>query len=245
MYAVALTRLASSIDDEAAALARDLGGLAYEQRLKLKPGVPAIVLTTPDPARAADLHGALRGRGHDALVCRSEDIVPITEMVAMRRFRLDDDALATEGARLRWSDIAVLVRAVHRIAIETRETVAQRRLAPGRALLTGGLLTHKTTQQQVITRNEESEAVLYIFPRTSSAPWCMREQRASYEALGVDATPSSARNFELAIERIRVRARQAAYDDRLAARKAAPEEIALLVHVVASSLAGPGTSPFR
>jgi hypothetical protein len=229
MHVVALTKLAVSaapgssassgswVDDEAIALARDLGALAYEQRLKLKQGLPAIVLTTADPRRAAALHAALRARGHEALICRSEQVTATAAMIAMRRFRFDDDGIAIDGARLRWSDIATLVRAVHRVA--GRDPSAP--------------------------RDEETEAVLYVFPRTGGAPWSLREQHASYEALGSDATPSSLHNFELVVDHIRTSARSAAFDDRLASRRGSPDEIDILAHVVATALAADGTSPFR
>ena len=51
MYVVAILELATSVEAEAAALAADLGSTAYEQRLHLVAGLPAVVLTTADPAR--------------------------------------------------------------------------------------------------------------------------------------------------------------------------------------------------
>ena len=47
MFVVAITQLALSIEDESKALAADLGNTAYETRLILNGGLPAIVLQSP------------------------------------------------------------------------------------------------------------------------------------------------------------------------------------------------------
>ncbi len=248
MDVVAVTRLGTSIEAEAKALAADLGALPYEQRMKLQRGMPAVVLATPDAARARAVEERLRARGHDVIRFDTAAVVASDAMIAMRWFRFEPDGILTTDAqseRLRWADIAVIVRAAHRTSVETSEVVLKKQLAPGRALLTGGLIMNKTTAHKVTGHTEDSEAVLYLMPRTAGSPWLLREQRATYGALGTDVTASSIRNFELVVDRIRTSARQAAFDDRLVARKGTADEVDLLVHVVASTLAAGVGSPFR
>jgi len=247
MDVVAIVRLGTPIEDEARALAADLGSLPYEVRLKLKAGLPAVVLTTQDPARAVALHGALRRRGHEAIHCRGAEVVATEDMVAVRQLRLDPDALVSLSgtpARLLWIDIAALVRGVHRSSATIRKVVKQKKLAPARAVLTGGLMTSKTTTTTVLGTTEDDEAVLYVFPRTGGSPWSLRERNLQFGVLGDEATPTALRNFELVVERVRTNARQATYDDRLVNRKATPGEIDLLAHVIANAI-GHGGSPFR
>ena len=241
LYIVAITRLGTSVEDEARALAASLGTVAYDQRLKLNAGVPVVVLSTPDAANAHACVAGLLARGHGATLCESSEIVASDAMQQVRRFRFDEDALvATEGAgaRLPWHEITALVRAVHRTRTEASETVTQKRFAPARAVLTGGLVMNKKTTTTVTTRTADSEAVLYLFAAPGATPWLVAERHAHYDALGAAVTPHSTRNFELALAHIRERARGASFDDRLVTRRGPPDEIDLLAHLVARSLTG-------
>ena len=232
-HLIAITRLATSIEDEARALAADLGTLAYEERLKLAAGVPAIVLATADPARAQALAGKLAARGHAVHVCRPGDVVPADAMVSMRRFQLEPDALVAGDVRLPWADLAVLVRATHRRVTETAAATTEKKFSLGRTIATGGLSMRKTVTKDVVARSEQTEPVLYLFRRSGETPWLLREQSTHYGALGADVAPVAARNFALVIERLRAAAPHARYEDRLLARKVSPDDLDLLAHLVA------------
>jgi hypothetical protein len=248
MHIVAITRLGTTLDEEAKALAGDLGTLAYEQRLKLVAGIPAVVLSTPDDRRATALAAALQARGHDVIRCVATDVVATAAMVPLRRFRLDSDALVSTAQtteRLAWGDIAVLVRGGQRTVVEARETVRKRQLSIGRTMLTGGLLTSKTTSTSVVSRAEDVESVLYLFPRTGGVPWILREQHAQFDVLGYALSPSSAQNFNLVVDMLQSRARAATFDDRLVTRKGPAAEVDLLAHLIASSIKSNAGGPFR
>ena len=233
MEIVALARLAGAIEDEARALAAELGTAPAEQRLKLSAGMPAILLATPDVARAAALAASLAARGHDVMRCRTEDVVMSDQMIDMRAFRIEPDAVSTQGGgpdhRMAWEDVAVLLRATHRIATETHKTI-----------YFGAPRYRRTIDTTSVSR--EAEPVLYLFPR-QGLPWLLREAHARYDHLGVPATPSSVRNFELAVAQIQQHARAAAYDDRLLARRGPPDETDVLAHLLAAALRA--AAPFR
>ncbi|HEY1552216.1 MAG TPA: hypothetical protein VGG28_30525 [Kofleriaceae bacterium] len=111
MHVVAITRLATTPEVEAAALAVDLDTLVYEQKVKLSATLPIIVLKTRDEARARSLLAAIRKRGHACVGCNIDDIVASEDMVLVRQPRLDPGALVSGAHRLSWEDIALLVRA--------------------------------------------------------------------------------------------------------------------------------------
>ena len=230
-YHVAILAIATSVEQEAAALAADLGTIAYEERVKLAAGVPAIVLSTPELGRAEALAGTLRARRHAVHVCRASDVVASSAMTSMRRFGFDAEAIVAGDARLPWHDVSVLVRATQRRLVETTETVKEKKLSLGRALVTGGLVMRKSTERAVVTRSEDFEPVLYLF-RHGGAPWLLREHGTHYGALGAMLAPVSSRNFAIAVEQIRARAPHARFDDRLLARKSATD-IDLLAHLIA------------
>jgi len=248
MHIVALTRLAGTVEQEATALAKDLGGVAYEHRLKLAAGMPAIVLTTGDEARAESLAAALRKRGHGVVRFADHAIIPRSDMVALRRFALEPDALASlrvPAARIPWTDIAVLVRSTLRETDETTKVETKKQIAVGKAVLSGGLMPFKNTKQETTSRTTEIQGVLYLFPRTSGAPWLVLEQQTEFEPLGDAITTSSSRNFTLLVDRLRVLARGAAYDDRLVARRVPAAELDTYAYLVALSCEPSMATPFR
>jgi hypothetical protein len=204
MHVVAITRLATTPEVEATALAADLGTLVYEQKLKLSAALPIVVLRTRDEARASSLLAAIRARGHAGVRCSIDDIVASEDMILVRQPRLDAGALVSGANRLGWEDIALLVRAV-----------------------------------------VEGEGLLYAFTRTGGTPWLVREQRVRFDALGDAIVATSLHNFAMLVDTLRVRARLAAFDDRLMARRTTADEIDLLAHVIALSAEHAGASPFR
>lgn len=220
-YLVAITRLATPIEAEAKALAADLGGVPYDHRLKLAAGVPTIVLSTPDGDAANACATRVRARGNGVFICWSEDVLPAQELKFFEQ--------------LPFGELTALVRATLRTSTETTQTVKKKEFSAVRAVVTGGLITKKSTTTTSTSHASDIEAVLYVFGRAGTAPWLLREQHARYDALGAAVTPHSLKNFELAIAEIRKRAPQAKYDDRLVARKQAPEEQDLLAYIVATA----------
>lgn len=236
MHIVAITGLATPPDAAAAALARALGTLPYDERRKLAAGVPAVVLTSADAARAEAVAATLRGLGHQVIACDAEAVVPSSKMVSLKRFALGDDALVAGDERLPWNDLAVLVRAVERRRVETTTTVKEKKTDLVRAVVTGGLVRSKTTTRVETARNDESEPVLYLFRASAATPWILREQGTHYEALGARLQPTAAPNFVATVAELRARAPRARFDERLVPRRVpSPEELDLLAHLVAWS----------
>ncbi|HEY1812113.1 MAG TPA: hypothetical protein VGG74_07130 [Kofleriaceae bacterium] len=233
-YVVAIGALGTALEAEAKALADDLGSTAYEERLKLVGGVPAIVLTTRDGNAAQALVAKLRGRGHRAQLCRVSEVVPASAMILLRQFQLDDDALGTGRERLPWSDISALIRARHQRTATSVDIVKDTKFDLGRAIVTGGLMTRKTEKREVVTRSEITEQVLYLFRASGRLPWILREHSAHYGALGAALAPSAMLNFTIAVEQFRARASQARFDDTLL-RRTAHVDVDLYAHLVATA----------
>ncbi len=217
-YLVAILALATPVDVEAKALAADLGTTPYEERLRLTPGMPAVVLSTTDGDAARTLLAKLRARGHRAHACSAAAVVPAASMVSLRNFQLDADGLEAGGAQLPWSEVAALVRARTVRTSETTTTVKEKKFDLGRAVLTGGMMIRKVHTRDVVTRNEDFEQVLYVFRSDGDTPWLLREHATNYAALGAALAPSSSQNFATAIARFREHAPHARFDDSLLRR---------------------------
>jgi len=224
LFIVAVTDLHGPVEAEVSALAEDMGATAYDARLLLAAGLPAIVRTTPDRALALELLTRLRARGHGAVACDGSAVVSSEDMVAMRRPRLEADAVTLDDLperRLPYADVLALLPAVHQHRVDTATQTRQTKLSMGRALMTGGMAFTKTVKTNTHNAAEERDVVLYVFRRSGETPWLLRERGTGWAGLGLALAPSESENYRLAVAALRERAPGATFDDRLMTRKAA------------------------
>jgi hypothetical protein len=218
MFVVAIVELRGPAEG-LAQLAIDLETTVYELKLTLSAGFPAVVLATVDEARATGAVTAIRRHGHRAVMCDRATMVKSGAMTSLRDFQLDRDALlaTASGESLPYSDVLGLLRASHRTTTTSTQEVKERKLRPGMAIATGGLVMSKKTTREVTTKTEAREQVLYLFRKSGAAPWILRERAARYMGLGTDLRPTSLENFTTTIRRLRELAPMAFYDERLMA----------------------------
>jgi hypothetical protein len=219
MFVVAIVELRGPAEG-LAQLAIELETTVYELKLTLSAGFPAVVLATVDEARATGAVTAIRRHGHRAVMCGRATMVKSGAMTSLRDFQFDRDALratAASGESLPYSDVLGLLRASHRTTTTSTQEVKERKLRPGMAIATGGLVMSKKTTREVTTKTEAREQVLYLFRKSGAAPWILRERAARYMGLGADLRPTSLENFTTTIRRLRELAPLAFYDERLMA----------------------------
>ncbi len=263
-YAVAILELAAA-GDATAGVAQVLGKAPYDVRLELAAGTPALVLTTTEMPRAADVAAKLRALGHAVLAFDTAKVVSSDDMISMKRFRFDPDGLGVDdrpGEKLPYDEVWALVRAAHRFDSDTREAVKSKQFSPMRAIATGGLMMTKGVEKETRSVVREKSGVLYLFRRTGRTPWILRETGTSYAALGGARGHSQVLNFGTTVQMLRARMPNAPYDDRLLTMKRIRqgEAIArpgisvesstvpwtdLLAHVVAYSVSQRGGGPDR
>jgi hypothetical protein len=245
---VALMALAGPVDTVVGSLATDLGTTAYELRLTLGAGFPAVVLATTDEARAASVERTLRARGHRVVSCARREVVPSSAMTVLRDFELRPGGVAAVAGAfevLPYDDLGALLRASHRAVTETTTEVKERKFRPGMALATGGLVLSKTTTKEVTSRTEEREQVLYLFRRSGAPPWLLRERSARYGGLGAELGRTSLENFATLTKKLRGLAPSAFYDERLMSARAVrgvaegADAADLLAHLLAMDAAAP------
>ena len=218
MHLVAISEIREPVEATIGPLAAELGTTAYELRLVLNAGFPAVVLATAEETLARATFAAISRHGHTPVACNRRDVVPSARMTPLRDFRFAEDGIvARTGAsdRLGYGDIAVLLRATHRTTTESVEQVKERKLRPVMAIATGGLVLSKTTTRDVVTRTEDREQVLYLFRQSGESPWLLRERSAHYGGLGAALRPTSLENFSTTVARLRESSPRAAYDERL------------------------------
>jgi hypothetical protein len=260
MQIVAVVSLARSVEEEAAALAVDLGLTPYETAVMLRAPMPVIVFRSDDHARITAVATKLRGRGHSAVACDLDDVIASDDMFRPKSFRFEGSDLIGiangEERRMSASDILVLVRANHRTRTEDLVTNRERKLSFGRAAITGGLVMTKVSESTEKRVTDEREPVLYLFP-LAGPPWLLLSSHMRYDGLGTAMRRSRIENFEVLLGVLRSLAPSAPFDSRLLAIRVAPMMVAssntahhatatsartldVLAHVVALSInAGP------
>jgi hypothetical protein len=229
VFVVALTALHGALEDEAAALALDLGCSTYDARLLLAAGTPSVLRRMAERDQALALLAKVRARGHDAVACDLASVVASDAMVLMRRFHLMEEEISLgedSEQRLPYADVLALVPAVHRKRTDTAVVSRERKISITRAILTSGATMTSTVKKESHTATEERESVLYIFRRSGETPWLLREQGTAWGGHGQPLATSQSDNFRITVGALRSLAPAAAFDDRLVTRRA-PERAAL------------------
>jgi hypothetical protein len=205
----------------------------YDARLKLAQPAPAVVLRTEDADAARTLGASLRARGHD-VVALDESAAP--EARAVRAFRFGDASLEADGAEIAYASITAFVRAARTVRSETIERVTERKLRPGMALATGGLVMSKKVVRNQAHIAHTREDLLFVFGAAREA-WIVSERGTKWAALD-SVAPSQRENFLRVVAEIRARAPNAPYDERLLAHKNLDDttDIALRARMLAISL---------
>lgn len=257
MFVVALLALRTSPDEEAQALARELGVTAYEAGQRVRGALPSIVLREGEVERAKAVARAMHGRGHDVVLLDAAQVPADEQFPRVKTFRLTDDALVAvspTGAEtaLRFADVVALVAAVHRGAETQTEVTRERKFSLGRAVLTQGLSVSKTVETASTHAVAQKEPVVYLFHRGGPA-WILSETGCRYDGLGPQVRPTRPENFQLLVRLMRERCPRAPYDERLVHARQAGEKVTadftghasavssaasvdLLAHVIASAL---------
>ena len=224
MHIVAIHGLNEDKESLAKVLAAAIGATIYEAVVRLRaPGSgPITVAVFAGKERAIRLLEKLQTTGFEASVLTADDIEKEDRAFIVRRFSLgerDLGATAEKGDSISipFQEIDIILRGTAIIRDVTTDTVKNRSVSPGRAVLSGGLMATKTTKnvREVITEERQGFANLYARDGSTLA---FRENTLVYESLGSALRPSHALNFTYLISELRRRCPDAQYDERLLSR---------------------------
>jgi hypothetical protein len=259
MYVVALASVAGSQETAAQPIAELVGRTAYEVRMWLKQVLPRVVLQTTEPDEAQALAAALREADHRVVVLDTERVVPLAQMVRVKRIVFDSRALQANSGTdeaLAYDAIETILHVASRVDLtRTRtEKVGNPTLHPR----TPTMKVVSTTTQETIQQD-----ALFLFRRESERPWIVEEHAAQYLGLGPHMRPTRRENFLTTLSLLRERAWRAKFDDRFAthpitarnlievqgsgdpATKGTEAGVVLLANLLALSLTGAATGPYR
>ncbi len=218
MHVVAIRNLAGEPEERAPALAALLGESAYEARRRLIGDGPRVVATFANADDAAELASALDAVGFGGVALGGEGHVHVVP----RSFVVRPDGIQAtlrDGRpfAVRFDRIELLLRGTRIVQEERTEVTRERKFAPGRALLTGGLMLTKSVTKETRRDTEEREAFLLVCSRGVSDVLFL-ETELLYDGLGAAKAPTRAASFARLANLIRNHAGHARFDDRLLTR---------------------------
>ena len=224
MHVVAVTRWGSPLQEELPELAARLDMVAYDLRLRLAGGLPALFEWVEDGAEAAGHVEFLRARGHGAVACDTEAIPGPEDQLVPVDFELTATALrgvCTQGRRfdLPGTEILALVHVACVTSAEHTVTTQEKKFAPGRALLSGGMMPSKNVDRVDRTTTQDQERMIYMFLRSHPAPCVWKELTLRWDGLGDQRQLTTAQNFATLSEKLRALAPHAFHDQRLLKHK--------------------------
>jgi hypothetical protein len=231
MHVVAIHRLGQDREKHASALASALGMTMYEalSRLRSPGNGPFTIGVFAEQERAIQIEEKLQSEGFGAVILLEGELTKELSPLIVRKFALSENELEVvtemgESLRISFQNIRLILRGIGIVRGSTTETVKNRSVSLGRAVLSGGLMLTKTTKTVKEVATEERTAFFNIY--TAGKPvMVFRENALVYDSLGPALQPSRALNFTYLIAELRRRCPDAQYDERLLTR---PAQVALL-----------------
>jgi hypothetical protein len=183
--------------------------------------LPRVLASGLSPERAARIGAELDRLGFTVITCDPAAAPGDDERVVARRVDFADRALVVTDApgnthTCSPEEMGLFQRGIRRSRRSTKVTTSERRFAPGKALLSGGLLLTKKVDKTTVKTSESQEAFLLI-QRTDGEPdIIIYERRVNFGSLGPAMLPSSRGNLDLVWQQLCAMAPAVATDDRVA-----------------------------
>ena len=226
MNIVAIHNLGKDKETLAGALAAVLNVSSYDvlMRLRVPSNGPLTVAVFAQKERAEELGAKLQSAGFAALVLTDADIEAAAITRVVRRFALGERELRIETEKgdklnITFQEIDLILCGMRISRSTETETVKNRSINLGRAVLSGGMMLTKTTKttREVVTEERERFVNLYAGDNPAIV---FRENTLDYTSLGAMRKPSRSENFTYLVDELRRCCPSAGYDDRLVNRAA-------------------------
>jgi len=224
MNITAIYNLPDNKTELAPALAEALEITLYEARARLSvPGSgPIVVAISKKLGAVEEIVGKLQSKGFEAIVLNENEIETVQDQFVVRKFSLNDRELVVESRAgqslaIDYSGIYLILRGTCIEVSSQTKTVTKRKFSPGRAVLSSGLITSKTTKvtRQITTEEREGFFNLYSENRPTMVFF---ENDLIYDSLGPALQPSRMANFSYLLAELRQRQPDAIFDNRLLRR---------------------------
>lgn len=221
MNTVVLFEAGDATPERAKALAGALGNTPYEaaNRLRVPGGGPLVLAVLGDVEAARQMVTRLRAGRFDAEVVTDDAVETDASRFIARRVELSAEGLravprAGEPLDLPWASVDVVLYGSSASVHTDVSVVKGRKLALGRAVLTGGLMMTKGTKREVTSETQERERFLYLYS-PGRPTVALREGELVHGAQGGALEVSRTANFTALATEIQRRCQHARFDNAL------------------------------
>lgn len=201
------------------AQAAQIAGIAPADASRLLAGTlpRVLVRATPEGERIA---ARLEAAGFVAMACEESAIATDKDRMVTRHLAFTPTGLVAEdghGQRTEcpFSAISAFIRGLRLVSsVETMKST-ERKLALGKALVTGSLSITKKVETVRERTTSTKEPFLLVQRSDGGAALLLCEPRLNYQCLGAAIQPSMFANFTALVARLRSLAPQVPFDDRI------------------------------
>jgi hypothetical protein len=217
MHLVASIRPAADLEAAVSALVASAAMTHAEARMRLAPEPPALLARVPAEDAGRVVTELLRA-GLPALAL-DEDVPSDSDRFQVRSFAFEPGAghftsRTGEPLAVPWDDVRLVLRGVRASRTTTEHTETRRTLAPGRAVLTGGLALTKKTTSTVRNVQEDFEQ-LFLLHTGAGSRLILAEQALELSGLGPLLQPARTANLGVLAQELWRHTPGAFHDDRL------------------------------
>lgn len=218
MHLVAIHKLPESGDDLAKSLAGALGNTVYEAALRLRASKdgPLVVGVFEGQQQAEELREKLQAESFHVILLAQDDLetprVVRRPAFSEQGFRLEPRQ--GKGAVIPYANIRVILRATDFTSNTEVETVKEKKLSLGAAVLSSGLKVSKTVETTHETTVETRENFFHLYD-TSPHVYLFPESDLQFDSLGSALQPTRTANFNFLIEELKRLCPGLRFDDRL------------------------------
>lgn len=226
MHVVAIHSINKDDETLAGALAMVLKVTLYEAftRLRAPGNGPFIVAVLADRERAEQIVQELHSAGFKAVGLTAGEIDTAAFAWIVRRFSLREREIHVETEKggpldISFQDINLVLCGMRISHTTATETVKERSVNLGRAVLSGGMMISKTTKTTRDVTTDVRERFLSLYAGDAPAI-IFYENALDYNSLGSARKPSRSENFTYLVAELRRYCPGARYDERLMNRAA-------------------------
>lgn len=219
MFVVAIYGWREETPEMAQALAGALGTTVFEARQRVIGGGPSVVASFADQKQARELaekvsRGGIKSLIVDATTVRQRDCFFI-----VRRFEFEDRVLKIEAhdgqqETVPYAEMGLFITGISVVSLSETKTIVEKKFSMGKTLLAGGIPMTKKVERQEESFSEESEQILYLYAHDRPTA-VLSLNGMNYDGFGAEMKLTRKLNFSHVISQLRLRAPDAAFDERL------------------------------
>ena len=218
MHMVAIHKLPEFTDDLAKALAGALGNTVYEAALRLRASKdgPLVVGVFEGQEQAEELREKLQAESFRVILLAQDDLETprLVRKPAFSKEGLRLEPRQGKGTVIPYANIKVILRATGFTSKTEIETVKEKKISLGTAILSSGLKVSKTVETTHETTVETRENFFHLYC-ASKHVYLFPETDLIFDSMGPEIEPTSMANFNFLIDELRRLCPGLRFDDRL------------------------------